>query len=195
MLKKKKRAKSTGLRDRGRFFLSKNSEIDKDLGFNENPLISDPVVDPRKEKAIHANSDAARSVLDEIHSESRAPHQVYPSPLNDISNATNISVAADKPSHPTWKRLARLSVSSHATIDDSIGIKRPVDMVVDQYELPCKKLLVSSNDRITLFWWRPVSSPASCNELHSLELPETWEPMCSFRACGFGVGKSSLSCS
>ena len=38
-----------------------------------------------------------------------------------------------------------------------------------------------------------VSSPASHNELHSLELPRAWEPSCSSRACGFGAGKSSLS--
>ena len=32
-------------------------------------------------------------------------------------------------------------------MEDSIGIKRPVDMVVDHHELPCKKLVVSSDDK------------------------------------------------
>ena len=57
-------------------------------------------------------------------------------------------------------------------MEDSIGIKRPVDMVVDHHELPCKKLVVSSDERkIFLVWRRLVSNPASHNELHSLELP------------------------
>ena len=47
--------------------------------------------------------------------------------------------------------------------------------------------------KISLVWRRLVSSPASHNELHSLELPRTWEPTCNSRACGFGAGKSSLS--
>ena len=32
-------------------------------------------------------------------------------------------------------------------MEDSIGAKCPVDMVVDHYELPCKKLVVSSDDK------------------------------------------------
>ena len=32
-------------------------------------------------------------------------------------------------------------------MEDSIGIKHAVDMVIDHYELPCKKLVVSSNDK------------------------------------------------
>lgn len=113
----------------------------------------------------------SKESYNEIHPGSRDPHQVYPSPFKDISNASNISVAANKTPHPTWKHLARLSVSSHATIDDSIGIKCLVEMVVDQYELPCKKLVVSSTDKENY----PILAEtgfqsASRNELHSLEL-------------------------
>nr|XP_023874461.1 uncharacterized protein LOC111987005 [Quercus suber] len=57
------------------------------------------------------------------------------------------SASLNKPPYLTWKRLARLLVSSQATPNDCIGCKRSVDMVVDQYELPSKKLVVSSSDK------------------------------------------------
>ena len=68
-------------------------------------------------------------------------------PFTNISNVSNHAIVVDKNPHPTWKWLACSSVSSQVTVEDSIGIKRLVDMVVDHYELPCKKLVVSSDDK------------------------------------------------
>ena len=44
-----------------------------------------------------------------------------------------------------------------------------------------------------MYWRRLVSSPASHNELHSLELSGAWESTCSSRAYGFSVDKSSFT--
>lgn len=49
--------------DREENLSTRQRRVDKDLGFNENSLISDLVVDPRKEKAIQANSYVARRVI------------------------------------------------------------------------------------------------------------------------------------
>ena len=97
--------------------------------------------------------------------------KVHTSPLKNISNVSNLSDVADKPPYPTWKCLAHLLVNSQAIPNDCIGCKRPVDMVIDHYELPKKKLVVSSIDKENF----PVLAKtgfqfASHNELHSLEL-------------------------
>ena len=116
-------------------------------------MISALAADSRKAKSACASSDREEEVVDECHLMSRAPTLVTPLPqvssipLQDISNSVNISGVADKSTQPTWRRLARLSVGSHLQTNDSIGCKRPSDMVVDHYELPSKKLLVSSYDK------------------------------------------------
>ena len=43
--------------------------------------------------------------------------------------------------------LPRPNGSTILTIDDSIGSKQPMDMVIDHSELPSKKFLVSHNDK------------------------------------------------
>ena len=142
--------KEQNLRDpetTGDRFEQQTREIDKELGFNENSIIREPTIDPRKQQAMQAIIDVGKETQKEKHVGPRELSQVHPLPFSDISNAPNLSGVADKNPHPTWKRLARLSVSSQVTVKKSIGAKRPVDMVVDNYELPCKKLVVSSDDK------------------------------------------------
>lgn len=134
-------------------FLHQLLEIDKDIGYNENSLFLVHDADSCRENSPCAISDRERGALDEIQNLSHVPslvtplHQVSSTPLQDISNSTNIFGVANKSPQPIWRRLARLLVSSHLTTADSIGCKCPIDMVVDQYELPSKKTLVSSNDK------------------------------------------------
>ena len=142
--------KEQNLRDpetTGDRFEQQTREIDKELGFNENSIIREPTIDPRKQQAMQAIIDVGKETQKEKHVGPRELSQVHPLPFSDISNAPNLSGVADKNPHPTWKRLAHLSVSSQVTVKKSIGAKRPVDMVVDNYELPCKKLVVSSDDK------------------------------------------------
>ena len=82
-------------------------EIDKDIGFNENPLISALGADSRKAKSACASSDREEEVVDDSHLMSRAPTLVTPLPqvssipLQDISNSVNISGVTDKSTQPT----------------------------------------------------------------------------------------------
>ena len=100
-------------------------------------------------KECHASHDGRgrRNSKKKQNMQPRVLSQVHPLPFTNISNFSNHANAADRNPHPIWKRMARSSVSSQTMVEDSIGIKRPVDMVIDHYELPCKKLVVSSNDK------------------------------------------------
>lgn len=118
-------------------------DIDKELKFNENPFISAT----HSVACNNSISDAASNSPRELLKGLCASPQVHPSPLKNISNVSNTSDVANKPPYPTWKHLACLLVSSQATPDDCIGCKRPIDMAVDQYELPSKKLVVSSSNK------------------------------------------------
>ena len=99
------------IRDReinGDFFSQQIRDIDKEIGYNETSLLSD------------TNSFAGNIITPVVaHYSPREPLkeprdslQVHSSPLKNISNIANLLVAAKKPPDPTWKRLARLSVSS-----------------------------------------------------------------------------------
>nr|POE67673.1 hypothetical protein CFP56_13821 [Quercus suber] len=122
-------------------------EIDKDLGFNENSINRESAIDTRENMTMQAMQAAGRKFQIEKQMGSRDLSQVYSLPSTDISNVPKPSVIAGMNPHPTWKRLARLSASSQVSVEDSIGVKHPVDMVVDHYELPCKKLVVSCDDK------------------------------------------------
>lgn len=127
----------------GDFFSQQVRDIDEEIGYKENPLLL------ATNSIVHNNLtfDAAHDSPRESPKGPRDSLQVHTSPLKNIWNVSNLSDVADKRPYPTWKCLAHLSVSSQATPDDCIGCKRPVDMVIDQYELPSKKLVVSSNDK------------------------------------------------
>ena len=122
-------------------------EIDKDLGFTENPNIPSPAVEPCKINPMQTMMDVEGKTQTKQSKQPRALNQVHPLPLTDISNISNHVNVADRNPHPTWKRMARSPVRSHNMEEDSIGIKRPLDMVVDHYELPSKKLVVSNNGK------------------------------------------------
>ena len=131
----------------GNNFEQQIRDIDKDLGFNENFKTPMPAVDSCRKNAMQAMMDVEEEIQNKQHMQPCDLSQVHPLPFTNISNVSNHDVVADKNPHPTWKWLARSSVSFQVTVEDSIGIKRPVDMVVDHYELPCKKLVVSSDDK------------------------------------------------
>nr|POE69324.1 hypothetical protein CFP56_08581 [Quercus suber] len=122
-------------------------EIDKDLGFNENSINREPAIDTRENMTMQAMQAMGRKLQIEKQMGPRDLSQVYSLPSTDISNVPKPSVIAGMNPQPTWKRLARLSVSSQVSVEDSIGVKHPVDMVVDHYELPGKKLVVSCDDK------------------------------------------------
>ena len=126
----------------GYLFSQQLRDIDKEIGYKENPLLSATDI-----ARNNLTSDVAHDRPRESLKGARDSLKVHTSPLKNISNVSNLSDVADKPPCPMWKRLARLSVSSQATLDDCIGYKRPVDMVIDHYELPNKKLVVSSSDK------------------------------------------------
>ena len=127
----------------GDFFSQQIRNIDKEIGYNETSLLSNTNSFVRNNITPNVAHDSPREPL----KGPRDSLQVHSSPLKNISNIANLPDAADKPPYPTWKCLTRLSVSSQATPNDCIGYKRPVDMVIDHYELPSKKLVVSSSDK------------------------------------------------
>ena len=129
------------------YFEQQIQDINKDLGFNENSNTSMPTVDSCTKNAMQAMMDVEEEIQKKQSMQPRVLSQVHPLPFTNISNFSNHANAANRNPHPTWKRMARSSVSSQTMVEDSIGIKRPVDMVIDHYELPCKKLVVSSNDK------------------------------------------------
>ena len=134
------------IRDReinGDFFSQQIREIDKEIGYNETSPLSDINSFAGNIFTPVAAHDNPRELL----KEPRDSLKVHSSPLKNISNMANLIVVAEKPPYSTWKRLARLSVSSQVTPDDCVGCKRPVDMIVDHYELPSKKLVVSNSDK------------------------------------------------
>ena len=49
-------------------------------------------------------------------------------------------------------------------------------------------------DRKILYWWRLIVSPASSNELPSVELSRAWEPAYRKRARGTCTSKRSFYC-
>ena len=92
----------------GDFFSQQIRDIDKEIGYNETSLLSDTNSFVRNNITPDAAHDSPREPL-------KGPCdslQVHTSPLKNISNISNLSNAADKPPYPTWKRLARLSISS-----------------------------------------------------------------------------------
>ena len=129
------------------YFEQQIRDIHKDLGFTENSNTPMPAVDSCTKNSMQAVMDVEEETHKKQNTQPRALSQVHPLPFTNISNFPNHANAADRNPHPTWKRMARSPVSSQTMVEDSIGIKRPVDMVIDHYELPCKKLVVSSNDK------------------------------------------------
>ena len=129
------------------YFEQQIRDIDKDLCFTENSNIPMPAVDSCTKNSVQAMMDLEEKTHKKQSKQPRALSQVHPLPFTNISNLSNHANAAARNPHPTWKRMACSPVSSQNMVEDSIGIKRPVDMVIDHYELPCKKLVVSSNDK------------------------------------------------
>nr|POE76259.1 hypothetical protein CFP56_47018 [Quercus suber] len=128
-------------------FEQKIREIDKDLGFIENSINREPAIDTREDMTMQAMQAVGRKFQIDKQMGPHDQSQVYSSPSTVVSNVPKPSVTVGKNPQPTWKRLARPSVSSQVSVEESIGVKRPVEMVVDHYELPCKKLVVSCDDK------------------------------------------------
>ena len=55
-------------------------------------------------------------------------------------------------------------------------------------------MLLRLMDRKIIYWWRLTISPASSNELPSVELSRAWEPAYRKRAHGTCTGKRSFCC-
>ena len=74
-------------------------------------------------------------------------HRSYATPPHDVNNYSHAPQIFENPSQPKWKRLIRESYGKASIIENQIGSKRPIDMVIDISESPCKKLGVSHEDK------------------------------------------------
>nr|POF05341.1 hypothetical protein CFP56_53548 [Quercus suber] len=91
------------------------------------------------------NELAPNQTLSETSLHEKLNHRTYASPLHDVINFNHTPLTVENPSQPKWKRLIRESYGKAPTTNDQIGSKRPIDMVIDISESPCKKFLVMWN--------------------------------------------------
>ena len=68
-------------------------------------------------------------------------------PLQDVTNYSHAPKTIENPSQTKWKRLVREFTSKTPITEDPIRPKRPIDMVVDIWDVPCKKIIVSNEDK------------------------------------------------
>ena len=75
------------------------------------------------------------------------PLKTHASVLHDVTNSHHAPMHIENPSQTKWKCLVREPVGTTHTQEESIGLKRPSDVIVDPSELPCKKILVSHEEK------------------------------------------------
>ena len=139
----------------GENFTQKLREINKELGINEHPLNSGmtEIGVIQKENAqnlhigevMHEQSPIQNSPL--APSKVSQPLKTHATVLDDATNCPHVPMHAKYPSQTKWKRLVREPIGTTRTQEESIGSKRPSDMVIDPSELPCKKISVSHKDK------------------------------------------------
>ena len=86
----------------------------------------------------------------------------------ELKNNTHASLL---PANPRWKRIARPDALDNDVLQEALlGLGKRDLMQVDVHPtLPSKRQLFQGVIRF-LIWWRLLSSPASYNELFSVEL-------------------------
>lgn len=136
--------------NKGDYFAQKLKEIDKDLGFYEEPQNTglfhkeaSPLFDMEKLRPGLAIKENAALVPPREHP-SHAEHAV---PLSDISNYSHDPMNSESFPQTKWKRLMWASVGSAPCTEEHIGAKHFINMIDDLRALPCKKLLVSHEDK------------------------------------------------
>ena len=68
-------------------------------------------------------------------------------PLQDVTNYSHAPKTIENSSQTKWKCLVREFTSKTPITEDPIGPKRPIDMVVDIWDVPRKKVIVSNEDK------------------------------------------------
>lgn len=71
-------------------------------------------------------------------------HRSHAPPLQYETNYSHAPMTVENPSQTKWKCLIREFAGKAPIIEDRIGSKCPIDIVVDLSESPCKKILVSN---------------------------------------------------
>ena len=74
-------------------------------------------------------------------------HRLHARPFLDVTNRSHAPSIVKPSSQTKWKRIIQEFSGKTSTLEDQIGLKRPSDMVRDICESPCKKLLVSNEDK------------------------------------------------
>lgn len=93
------------------------------------------------------NELAPNQTLSETSLREKLNHRTHASPLHDVINFNHTPLTVENPSQPKWKCLIRESYGKAPNTNDQIGLKCPIDMVIDISESPCKKFLVSNEDK------------------------------------------------
>ena len=141
--------------NQGRDFDEEIREIDTELGIYEEPQNSgytENVV------SLYVNSQsfnmerlknelASNQTLPETPLRDELSHKFHATTPYDMTNYSHAPQIFENPSQPKWKRLIRESYGKASTTEDQIGSKRPIDVVIDISESPCKKLEVSNEDK------------------------------------------------
>uniref|UniRef100_A0A7N2LLI2 DUF4283 domain-containing protein n=1 Tax=Quercus lobata TaxID=97700 RepID=A0A7N2LLI2_QUELO len=142
-------------RNKGESFTQKLREIDKELRIYEDPLnlVMNEIEAIQMENDQNFNMGEIISELAPTQNTSPTPPKMsqpiktHASVLHDVTNSHHAPMHVENPSQTKWKHPVREPVGTTHTQEESIGLKRPSDMVVDPSELPCKKILVSHEEK------------------------------------------------
>lgn len=141
--------------NKGESFTQKLREIDKEIGIYEDPLNSGmtEIDSTQKENVQNFNMGDIMSKLTPTQDTSPTPSRMsqpiktHAFALHDVTNSHHAPMHAENPSQTKWKHLVCEAVGTSHNQEVSIGSKRPSNMVVDPSELPCKKMVVSHEEK------------------------------------------------
>lgn len=141
--------------NKGGNFSQQLKEIDKELGIYEDPQNSGFTKNVVffKEDSQSFDMEKLKTELAPNQNRTGDPqrekpiHKSHAPPIQGVTNYPHATMAVENPSQTKWKRLIREFTGKAPIIEDLIGSKRPIDMVVEISESPCKKILVSNEDK------------------------------------------------
>ena len=131
------------------------NEIDTELGIYEEPKkwgFAEGEA-PLTEISQPFNMNTLRNELAPTQQPAKPPpgeapsHRPHARPLLDVTNKNHAPSIVEPSSQTKWKHIIREFSGKNSTLEDQIGLKRPSDMVIDICESPCKKLLVSNENK------------------------------------------------
>ena len=141
--------------NQGMDFEEQLNEIDMELGIYEEPKnrgfakINDPL--PECVPPINSNTPSHELAPTQQHAEQSlgeaSSHGPHARPLLDVTNQNHAPSSVEPLAQTKWKRIFRESSGKNSNSEHQIGLKCSSDMVIDICELPCKKLLVSNENK------------------------------------------------